>query len=262
MGMPCDLAAILSVARAYGLPVIEDAACAIGSEIHFDGTWTRIGRVHGDVVCFSFHPRKVLTVGDGGMLTTHNPAWDARFRLWRQHGMSIPDTLRHGSPTVIFEAYSVQGFNYRMTDVQAAIGREQLKRITGIVARRRALAARYRAMLEAIEGVSPPSEPDWARSNWQSYCVRLDSAMDQLGVMQHLLDQGVASRRGIMCIHLEAAHADVPQRHPLPRSESARNHCILLPMFPQMTDEMQARVVAVLSDALAMQRPVRRVRRA
>jgi dTDP-4-amino-4,6-dideoxygalactose transaminase len=262
MGMPCDLAAILSVARAYGLPVIEDAACAIGSEVHFDGTWTRIGRVHGDVVCFSFHPRKVLTVGDGGMLTTHNPAWDARFRLWRQHGMSIPDTLRHGSPTVIFEAYSVQGFNYRMTDVQAAIGREQLKRITGIVARRRALAARYRAMLEAIEGVSPPSEPDWARSNWQSYCVRLDSAMDQLGVMQHLLDQGVASRRGIMCIHLEAAHADVPQRHPLPRSESARNHCILLPMFPQMTDEMQARVVAVLSDALAMQRPVRRVRRA
>ena len=131
------MAAVMAVARAHGLPVIEDAACAIGSEIRLDGAWRKIGRPIGDVVCFSFHPRKVLTTGEGGMLTTRNPEFDAFFRLARQHGMSVPDTVRHASATVIFEEYPILGYNYRMTDVQAAIGREQLKRLPGIVARRR-----------------------------------------------------------------------------------------------------------------------------
>jgi dTDP-4-amino-4,6-dideoxygalactose transaminase len=258
MGMPCDLAAVLAVARAHRLPVIEDAACAIGSEIELDGSWRKIGRPVGDVVCFSFHPRKVLTVGDGGMLTTANPEWDARFRLWRQHGMSVPDTLRHGSQSVIFESYPVQGFNYRMTDLQAAVGREQLKRLPEIVARRRALAEDYRRWLAGVDGVTPPVEPAWARSNWQSYCVRLDADLDQRRVMQFMLDRGIATRRGIMCIHMEPAHADLPLRHPLPRSEAARDHSILLPLFPQMTEPMQAHVVDSLSDAIAAQRPRRR----
>ena len=129
--MPCDLAAILPVARDHGLPVIEDAACAVGSEILIDGRWERIGRPHGDIASFSFHPRKVLTVGDGGMLTTANPEWDARFRLWRQHGMSVPDTVRHGSKTVVVESYPVPGFNYRLTDIQAAIGRRAAQAAAG-----------------------------------------------------------------------------------------------------------------------------------
>ena len=121
--MPCDLAAILPIAHAHGLAVIEDAACAAGSEIRIDGQWERIGRPRGDIACFSFHPRKLVSVGDGGMLTTDNPALDARFRLLRQHGMSVPDTVRHGSRTVIFEEYREPAFNYRLTDLQAAIGR-------------------------------------------------------------------------------------------------------------------------------------------
>lgn len=257
IGMPCDLPAVLAVARAHGLPVIEDAACAIGSEIRMDGQWRRIGAPQGDIVCFSFHPRKVLTVGDGGMLTTRNPDWDARFRLWRQHGMSVPDSVRHGSATVIFESYPVSGYNYRMTDVQAAIGREQMKRLPGIVARRRALADRYAAALASVEGVEAPSEPDWARSNWQSYCVRLDADLDQRALMQAMLDEGVATRRGIMCVHLEPAFAGLPLPHPLPRSEAARDGSVLLPLYAQMDEATQDRVLEVLVAALAAQRPMR-----
>lgn len=255
LGMPCDLAAIIAVARAHGLPVIEDAACAIGSEIRLGGAWSRIGRPVGDIVCFSFHPRKVLTVGDGGMLTTARADSDDRFRLWRQHGMSVPDTFRHGSARVIVESYPVRGFNYRLTDIQAAVGREQLKRLPGIVERRRALAERYAGALAGVEDIIAPAEPEWARSNWQSYCVRLGPEVDAAAVMQRMLDLGVATRRGVMCCHLEKAHADVPLRHPLPRSERARDHAIMLPIFAQMTDAEQDRVVAALADAVAEGRP-------
>src|SRR4249920_1187376 len=144
MGMPCDLGAIVKLARARGLYVIEDAACAIGSEILWDGQWEKIGKAHGDIACFSFHPRKVMSTGDGGMITTNNKEWDAKCRLLRQHGMSVPDTVRHGSAKVIFESYPIVGFNYRLTDIQAAVGREQLKRLPEIIARRRAIAARFR----------------------------------------------------------------------------------------------------------------------
>ncbi|TXN65906.1 DegT/DnrJ/EryC1/StrS family aminotransferase, partial [Methylobacterium sp. WL18] len=144
MGMPCDLEAIVALGRRSGIPVIEDAACAIGSERLHGDVWRPIGGPAGDVACFSFHPRKVLTTGDGGMITTANPDWDRKFRLWRQHGMSVSDVARHGSARVVAEAYTVAGFNYRMTDVQAAIGRAQLTRLPGLIARRRALADGYR----------------------------------------------------------------------------------------------------------------------
>lgn len=250
MGMPCDMAAVMAVARAHGLPVVEDAACAIGARIRLDGEWREIGRPIGDVVCFSFHPRKILTTGEGGMLTTRNPEFDAFFRLARQHGMSVSDTVRHASATVIFETYPILGYNYRMTDVQAAIGREQLKRLPGIVARRRALGDLFSAALHAMPGAEPPAEPDWARSNWQSYPVRLDSSIDQRRVMNRMLEQGVATRRGIMCAHLEPAYGSMAQRFDLRRSRAARDGVILLPLFPQMTADERDRVVASLADAL------------
>jgi perosamine synthetase len=171
MGMPCDMASILAVARAHGLPVIEDAACASGSEIQIDGRWDKVGKAHGDITCFSFHPRKVITTGDGGMLTTSNPQFDAQFRLLRQHGMSVSDRVRHNANEVIFEDHSVVGYNYRMTDIQAAVGREQLKRLPGIIADRRRLAAQYRTALADIPGLVFAHEPPWARSNWQSFWI-------------------------------------------------------------------------------------------
>ena len=249
MGMPCDLGRILPIARVHGLKVIEDAACAIGSEIHVDGAWVRIGAPLGDVACFSFHPRKVLTTGEGGMLTTRHPEWDRLFRLWRQHGMSIPDTVRHNSARVLFENYLMTGFNYRMTDMQAAIGRQQLQRLAEIIERRRTLAASYNEMLSSLEQVQPPAEPEWCRSNWQGYCVRLAPSLDQTAIMQSMLDEGIATRRGIMCAHLEPAYANHELRFPLPESERARNESILLPLYPQMTNAMQEQVVTALAYA-------------
>jgi len=251
MGMPCDLATIVPAARARGLAIVEDAACAVGSELRWRDRWERIGRPHGDVACFSFHPRKVISTGDGGMITTAGAAWDARCRLLRQHGMSVPDTVRHGSAAVIFESYPIVGFNYRMTDIQAAVGREQLRRLPEIVATRRALAARYRTLLAALPGVRPPHEPAEARSNWQSFCVRLPPDADQRAVMQRMLDAGVATRRGIMCSHREPAYAAPAYAGRLPCSEAAQDGCLLLPLFPQLTEDEQVAVVTALARALA-----------
>jgi dTDP-4-amino-4,6-dideoxygalactose transaminase len=254
LGMPCDLTAILEIAHRHHLPVVEDAACAAGSEIEYQGRWQRIGRPHGDVACFSFHPRKVLTTGDGGMLTTANPEWDRQFRLWRQHAMSVSDTARHASRQVVAEEYSELGYNYRLTDVQAAIGRVQLAKLPATVARRREIAARYHARLRGIPGLHLPYEPEWARSNWQSYCVRLASGIDQTRVMQLMLDEGIATRRGVMCAHLEPAYAREPWRAPssdaLSVSERISRDGLILPLFIDMTMDEESRVATALERAI------------
>lgn len=262
MGMSCDLKAILEIASKHKIPVVEDAACAVGSEVRWQGDWEKIGKPHADVACFSFHPRKLLTTGDGGMLTTADANIDGKFRLWRQHGMSLPDTVRHVSREVVFESYPELGFNYRLTDIQAAIGREQLKRLPEAISRRRQLAAGYRALFADIPGLALPEEPEWARSNWQSYCVRLPENADQRRVMQHMLDEGIATRRGIMCSHLEPAYHDPTTWRcakagckpggsclNLAESERAQREGVILPLFAQMTEEQLSRVASALRQA-------------
>jgi perosamine synthetase len=251
IGLPCDLAAIVDIGRRHGLPVIEDAACAAGSEIRWGGRWERIGKPHGDVACFSFHPRKVISTGDGGMLTTANAQWDSRFRLLRQHAMSVPDTVRHASAHPIFESYPELGYNYRMTDLQAAVGRVQLERLTGLIRKRRELASRYGALLAGVEGLELPADADWTRSNWQSYCVRLPAHCTQREVMERLLAAGISTRRGIMCSHREAAYAGLAVRGTLRESESAQDRCLLLPLHAELARTDQEHVVAVLRDACA-----------
>ncbi len=263
IGMPCNVQAITEIVRRYSLALVEDAACAVGSEIRRNGSWEKIGKPHGDVACFSFHPRKLLTTGDGGMLTTSDPKLDKKFRLWRQHSMSVADTVRHKTHKVIFESYPELGYNYRMTDIQAAVGREQLRRLPEIVARRRQQVERYRTLLSNIPGLGLPDEPDWARSNWQSFCVRLPTECDQSQVMQSMLDAGVATRRGVMCAHRETAYGtgtwscgnDSECNCPpgtckrLTESEKAQDRAIILPLFHQMTDAEQDKVVAALQQA-------------
>ncbi|MBX4925399.1 DegT/DnrJ/EryC1/StrS family aminotransferase [Rhizobium binae] len=254
LGMPCDLGPIVEIGKRHSIPVIEDAACATGSEILSDGRWEKIGKPHGDIACFSFHPRKVVTTGDGGMLTTANAEYDRKFRLWRQHGMSVTDAVRHGSKQVIFEDYDELGYNYRMTDLQAAVGREQLRRLPELVAQRRLVAEQYCQRLSTIAGLSPPAEPDWARSNWQSFCVRLPDTADQRAVMQNLLDQGISTRRGVMNIHLEGAYSGESSHRiatSLKRSVSAQQQTIILPLYAQMTVSDVDRVVEALRAALA-----------
>ncbi len=253
MGMPCDLAAIVKFAGERSLIVIEDAACAIGSEILWDRRLEPIGRPHGDIACFSFHPRKIVTTGEGGMITTSNEEWDAKLRLLRQHGMTVPDSTRHASDRVTFESYSVIGYNYRMTDIQAAVGRVQLKRLPELIAMRRRLAAIYRELLSHVAGVEAPVEPDYARSNWQSFWIRLADRADQKQVMQAMLDHGLSTRRGIMCAHREAPYCTSGAcriASTLIQSESMQDHAIILPLFHEMTGEDQQRVVDELQAAL------------
>ena len=154
---------------------------------------------------------------------------------------------------MLFESYDVPGFNYRMTDVQAAIGRQQLKRLPEMLVRRRQLASGYAKALADVPGIVVPAEPEWARSNWQSYCVRLPKGTDQKAVMSDMLERGVATRRGVMCIHREPAYAGMSNPFPLKASEAAQDECILLPMFAQMTADEQETVVSSLKAALALQ---------
>lgn len=264
MGMPCDLKAIQEIAHRHSLPVIEDAACAIGSEILWNGEWEKIGKPRGDIACFSFHPRKIITTGDGGMITTANPKWDKKVRLLRQQGMSVSDTVRHKAKEVIFESYPLLGYNYRMTDIQAAIGREQLKRLPAIIERRRFLASEYRKLLTDLSWVGLPKEPSWARSNWQSFCVRLPDGYEQREVMEAMLDAGISTRRGIMCAHRELAYKAEDWSCGLPRgecdcplgtcarlghSEQSQDRTILLPLFHQMGHDDQEKVVRTLKEA-------------
>jgi dTDP-4-amino-4,6-dideoxygalactose transaminase len=244
IGLPCDLETILAVAERHNLPVVEDAACSLGSNIRFGGRWERIGRPHGTVACFSFHPRKVITTGDGGMLTTRDPELVRRFRLLRQHAMSVPDTARHAAQTVTFEEYPVIGFNYRMTDIQAAVGRVQLRRLEGIVSRRVELAEKYTRALRSIPGLLSPHIPDYAAPNYQSYAVRVTAEypLSRDRLMQALLDRGIGTRRGIMNSHQEPAYAGEDHYH-LPHSEEARDRVLLLPLYPTMTDEEQEYVL-------------------
>jgi dTDP-4-amino-4,6-dideoxygalactose transaminase len=204
------------------------------------------------MACFSFHPRKLLSTGDGGMVVTASADTDARLRRLRHHGMSVPDTVRHASAQVVFEEYSTLGFNYRLTDIQAAIGREQLSRLDGLVARRRELAARYASRLAAVPGIVTPREPEWARTNWQTYAVRLETA-DQRQVMQRMLDDGISTRRGVMNAHREPAYPAGTWRAagPLTRGEQAQDTAVALPLYHDMTHDDQDRVVASLTRAVA-----------
>ena len=237
MGMPCDFNNILPLAGKYNIPIVEDAACAIGSEIKINNKWERIGKPHGDIACFSFHPRKVITTGDGGMITTNNPEYDKKFRLLRQHGMSVSDIARHSARKIIFEEYVTTGFNYRMTDIQAVVGMEQLKKLPEMIQSRRAIDKHYRNFLKDIKWLQLPVQPDYVRGNWQSYPVRVlpDAPVSRNDLMQYFLDNGVSTKPGIMNAHQQKAYSEM--KNTLPESEKARDEVILLPVFKGLSEE-------------------------
>jgi dTDP-4-amino-4,6-dideoxygalactose transaminase len=178
--------------------------------------------------------------------------------------MSVPDTARHSAKSVVFEEYTELGYNCRMTDIQAAIGRVQLERLPQMLARRHQLAQRYFGLLSSVPGLGLPVEPGWARSNWQSFCVRLPEAADQKTVMQKMLDVGVETRRGTMCAHRERTYQTEPWlcahrvQHQgscdsLHNSERAQDETIVIPMFAELTDAEQEVVVRALQSACGRQ---------
>jgi dTDP-4-amino-4,6-dideoxygalactose transaminase len=251
-GMPADVDAIEAVCAPRGVTVLEDAACAIGST--YRGRPIGAGRL----VALSFHPRKLLTTGEGGMLLTQDAGLAKRLRRLREHGMAITAHERHESPAVRLESYAELGFNYRMTDLQAAVGLAQLAKLDAMVAKRRRLADRYREALADSPGLSLPGDPPYGTTNYQSYVVRLDEELrvDRDTVMQQLLDQGIATRRGIMAAHLEPACAGLPAGA-LPVTERLTRRSLILPLFHGMTDAQLDHVAESLDRAVT--RPAVRV---
>jgi dTDP-4-amino-4,6-dideoxygalactose transaminase len=255
LGMPAQMEKIRAIALKHKLILIEDAACGIGSEIKTAEGWVKVGKPFGLAACFSFHPRKLLATGDGGIITTDDEDFAAHLRRLRQHAMSVNDRQRHQAHEVTFESYEEVGFNYRLTDIQAAIGRCQLQRLTEMVAERRTLAGAYSQALSRIPGLIAPQDRADTRTNWQSYCILLPEGADQRGVMQRLLDDGISTRRGVMCIHREPAYANPPEsdgvRAPLPVSEEAQDRGVILPMFAGMTADQARWVASRIDEALA-----------
>jgi len=234
IGMPADIDVFKTLCDRYDLKLIEDAACAIGSE--YKGK--KIGS-HSDLVCFSFHPRKVITTGDGGMIITSNKDYYERLKLLRHHGMSVNDRVRYTSKKIIFEEYLEVGYNYRMTDIQAAIGIEQLKKLNWIVTERRKIANKYNNAFKGIKCLRIPIEPEGYYSNYQSYSLYLkeNAPISRNELMQRLLDKGISTRRGVMTAHREPAYKKYSTKYNLPISENISDRSIIIPLYVPMKNE-------------------------
>lgn len=244
-GMPFDIDELEELCARRGIALVQDAACAAGST--YKGRHVGLG---GASACWSFHPRKLLTTGEGGMITVAGAETAARLRRLREHGMSVSAADRHHGSSVVPETYDEVGFNYRMTDVQAAIGLVQLAKLDEVIARRRELAARYHELLPSIGGLHWVRDPAYGTTNYQSFWVVLpeDFTGTNLEVLSVLAERGVSARRGIMSSHLEPAYAGTVAD--LPVSEHLTRRSVILPLFHQMTHDDQDTVVASLAAAL------------
>ena len=239
-GVPADLDGMRKLCEPRGVTIVEDAAGAF-------------------LAAFSFHPRKLLTTGEGGMLVTPDGDVAARLRRLREHGMDISAAQRHASSQPVLEHYLEVGFNYRMTDIQAAIGLVQLGKLGQLIARRRTLARRYQDLLAAIPGLATVRDPDYGTTNYQAFWVELAEGFpvsrDEL--LRLLADSGVSARRGIMAAHLEPAYAGWP-RAVLPVTERLSANSVILPLFHEMTEEEQDLIVSVIRAAAGLRDAVGR----
>lgn len=249
-GVPVDLDAIRALCDPRGIVVVEDAACGAGS--------TYKGRPVGagaEIAAWSFHPRKILTTGEGGMITTSRADWAQRARTLREHAMSASAAARHASVVAPKEEYAEIGFNYRMTDLQAAVGLVQLARLDEVVQRRRKIASVYAEAISQIEGLRAVEDPSHGTANFQSFWVEVGPGypLDREGLLAALGEADVSARRGIMAAHLEPAYAHVEAD--LPVTERLTDNTLILPVFHQMTDDEQARVIDVLRTQSSVSQP-------
>src|SRR5512140_2885767 len=247
IGLSCDIDSINDIAKRHGLDVVEDTAPAIG-----EGYKGRKVGSNAHATVFSFHPRKVITTGEGGVITTDDDAFADRARKLRAHGMSVSDLERHRSDRVIIEEYGELGFNYRMTDIQASIGLIQLAKLDELLRIRREKAKRYNEELQDVKGIEVPFVPPYADHTYQSYCLRLtkDCRLDREDLMTNLLHRGIATRRGVMASHLEKTYTSRYGKVSLPVTEEATRTTMLIPLFADMTEEQQSWVIGSLREEL------------
>lgn len=242
-GVPVDIDAIRAVCDPLGIVVVEDAACGAGS--------TYKGRPVGagaEIAAWSFHPRKILTTGEGGMITTSRADWADRARKLREHAMSASAAARHASVVSPPEEYTEIGFNFRMTDLQAAVGLVQLGRLDEVVQRRREIAATYASAISEIDGLRAVADPDYGTANFQSFWVEVgeEYPLDREELLLALGEADVSARRGIMSTHREPAYDHIDAV--LPVTERLTDNTLILPVFHQMSVDEQDRVIAVLRD--------------
>jgi perosamine synthetase len=248
LGLPCEIDAILDLAARHGLHVVQDAACAVGSR--FRGR--PIGAI-APITVFSLHARKVVTTGEGGMILTNDAALAARLRRLRHQGMSLSDFERHGAGPTTFESYPEIGYNFRMTDIQAAIGMCQLARLEDLLGLRRQVANQYITALSNHPFLVPPHVPAHVTPNWQSFQVRVrpDGRLDRNALIEWLHAEGIATRRGVMASHLELPYR--PLGYDLPATEQAAAECLQLPMHAGMTQDDIDTVLGALARAYGLE---------
>jgi perosamine synthetase len=249
IGMPADIDAFRALCNSRNLLLIEDAACAAGCS--YKGK--KIGS-HSDLVCFSFHPRKVISTGDGGMVTTNNEAFAKRMKQLRAHGMSVSAGDRHGSSKLIFEDHLEVAYNYRMTDIQAAVGIRQLEKLDWIIEERRKIADEYLRAFADISFIRLPKEPEGIFTNWQSFSIYLkpESLVKRNDLMQLLLDAGISSRRGVMTAHRETAYKNYCAGLSLPATEDACDNSIIIPLYVPMSKSEVDEVIRAFRKCLGV----------
>jgi dTDP-4-amino-4,6-dideoxygalactose transaminase len=248
-GVPVDLDAIRAVCDPRGIVVIEDAACGSGS--------TYRGRPVGagaEISAWSFHPRKIITTGEGGMITTSREDWAIRARRLREHAMSVSAADRHGSVLAPAESYLEVGYNFRMTDLQAAVGLVQLGRLPEIVRRRRELAAAYTKQIEDIPGLRTVVDPAWGTSNFQSFWIEVTPTFPRPRdeVLAQMAEVEISGRRGIMAAHRQPPYASFTTPGQLPNTDRLTDNTLILPLFHQMSESEQGRVVHALRVAAGL----------
>ena len=244
-GLPAPLDGLLARAAEAGTIVVEDAACALGSSLDLDGGPVAAGAI-GAMGCFSFHPRKVITTGEGGAVTTDDDALAERLRLLRNHGMVRPPTgpARFVRP----------GWNFRLSELHAAVGAVQMGRLPSLLADRARIAAGYEHRLTPLvkRGLRLPRVPQGAHPNWQSYVVRVPEGVEQEAVAEGLLERGVQSTISAQALHTEPAFADLPAAQgAFPGAEDARRSGLSLPVATGLSEQDLDRVASALDEVLA-----------
>lgn len=234
-------------AAAHGIPLIEDAACAVGAS-HCGVSAGGLGLA----AAFSFHPRKTITTGEGGMITTRDPDLAGRVAILRNHGAAMSEEERHHGPRpYLLPDFNVLGFNYRMTDLQGAVGLAQLRKLDGFLAERRAAARNLCAELANLDGIIPPSLDDCGENGWQAFVCKIDeqrAPCPRNSIMEQLQAAGIASRPGTHALHLLGLYRDMFGFRPedFPAALDADRRSLALPLHNRMTTADYARVVECL----------------
>lgn len=247
-GKAAPMDEIMAIARKHNLAVIEDAACAVGST--YKGK--PIGAI-GDLGCFSFHPRKVITTGEGGMVTTNHKDLADRIKCLRNHGATGPALGADPSKPYTMSTFQMLGFNLRMSDIQAAVGVAQMAKLDRLLAERRRLALHYTELLAGTDEIIVPS--DDLGHTYQSYVTRLraDDRAKRNAIMEHLAEINIQTRPGTHAVHRLGYYASKYGLRPeqFPNACRAEDTTITLPIFPGMTDDQQRLVIDTIRAKLA-----------